>query len=318
MFFVSSLSGQSIHKEQFVSMGVSFEITLVAHNSAQAENYFNIGKKEINRIENLISSWNPRSQTSQVNLSAGSRGVMVDAELFSLIQRAQTISALTDGAFDITFAAIDPIWAFDGQEKTMPEETVLKASIAKIGYSKIQLDSGSNKVYLPIEGMKIGFGAIGKGYAADRVKKLLKSYGVTSGVINASGDIAAWGAQPDGTPWQIGLVNPMKENKVFAWFPIKDSAVVTSGDYKKYVMIDGERYGHILNPKTGIPSKGLVSVTVFAPKAEMADGLATALFVMGHETGIHLVNQLPEVDALMIDTSGQIFTTKNITIDALD
>lgn len=301
-----------------MSMGVDFELIVVAQSQDEAQAYFSLGQSEITRIEELISSWMPSSQTSEVNRNAGIKKVTVQEELFSLIQRAQAISALTEGAFDISYAAIDPLWKFDGKEKQMPSPMELAASVEKIGFNRVQLDAQNQTVYLPVRGMKIGFGAIGKGYAADRVKTLLQQAGVQSGLVNASGDISAWGRQPDNTPWQIGLVNPLKKNKVFAWFPIEENAVVTSGDYEKFVTIDGHRYGHIINPKTGIPSKGVISTTVFAPKAELADALATALFVLGTENGLHLANQLPEVEAMIIDASGHIHTTKNIDFDALD
>ena len=318
IFSVQCLLGQKIYQQSFVCMGVDFEMSVVSTNEEEANRFIDLGKREIDRIERLISSWDPSSQTSAVNKQAGRNAVAVDTELFLLIQRAVGISRLTDGAFDLTYAAIDPLWVFDGQEKSMPKKEVLDASVAAIGFQKLVLNKDKNTVFLPEEGMKIGFGAIGKGYAADRVKALLQAAGLKAGLINASGDIAAWGTQPDGQPWQIGLINPMKKDKVFAWFPINGQAVVTSGDYEKYVTIEGERYGHIINPRTGLPSKGVVSATVFAPKAELADALATALFVMGPESGLHLANQLPDVEALMIDASGHILSTKNIVVDALE
>ena len=118
-----------------------------------------------------------------------------------------------------------------------------------------------------------------------------------------------------GQPWQVGLVNPKNKNKVFAWFPINDRAVVTSGDYERYLLMDGKRYGHIINPKTGYPAQGVISCTVFAPKAELADALATALFVLGIENGLYFVNQLPEIDAILIDDGGKLHASKNIEVD---
>ncbi|MEL0301335.1 MAG: FAD:protein FMN transferase, partial [Flavobacteriaceae bacterium] len=155
-------------------------------------------------------------------------------------------------------------------------------------FDKIVFDPIESSIYLPLQGMKIGFGAIGKGYAADRVKSLLQKQGVTAGIVNASGDMSAWGVQPNGKPWQVGLVNP-KSN--------------------------GKRYGHIINPKTGFPSQGVISCTVFASKAELADALSTALFVMGVETGIDFINQLDQVEAIMIDDAGKVYTSKNIKTD---
>ena len=166
-----------------------------------------------------------------------------------------------------------------------------------------------------VSGMKIGFGAIGKGYAADRAKQLLVARGVVGGIINASGDMNTWGTQPDGSPWTIGVINPMNKEKVFSWFSLEHNAVVTSGNYEKFVRIGGKRYSHIIDPRTGIPSNGIISCTIFATKAELADALATATFVMGVESGLFLIDQLPNTEAILIDDEGIIYVSKNIQIE---
>ena len=163
--------------------------------------------------------------------------------------------------------------------------------------------------------MKIGFGAIGKGYAADRAKQLLEASGVEGGIINASGDMNTWGTQPDGSPWTIGVINPMNKEKVFSWFSLEHKAVVTSGNYEKFIRINGKRYSHIIDPRTGIPSNGIISCTIFASKAELADALATATFVMGVESGLFLIDQLPNTEAILIDDEGMIHRSKNIQIE---
>jgi thiamine biosynthesis lipoprotein len=163
--------------------------------------------------------------------------------------------------------------------------------------------------------MKIGFGAIGKGYAADRAKALLMEKGVIAGIINASGDMNTWGKQPNGKEWTIAITNPFNKNKVFALLPINEGAVVTSGNYEKFVTFNGVRYTHIINPKTGYPATGIISATVFAPKAELADALATSVFVMGKEVGLNRINQLPKVECIMIDDQGNIFTSENIKLE---
>jgi thiamine biosynthesis lipoprotein len=165
--------------------------------------------------------------------------------------------------------------------------------------------------------MKIGFGAIGKGYAADKAKDLLISKGIVSGIINASGDMNTWGKQPNGNEWKVAITNPMDKNKVFALLPITNGAVVTSGNYEKYVIFNGKRYTHIIDPRTGYPSTGIMSVTVFAPRAELADALATSVFVMGKEAGLDRINQLPKIECIIIDDKGNISKSKNIEIDKL-
>ncbi len=298
-------------------MGSRFEITVVANDSITAKGHIDTAVGEISRIEQLISSWDPASQTSEINRNAGNKPVKVDEELYQLIARAIGISKLTDGAFDITYASMDNIWRFDGSMIQMPSEEMIKKSVAKVGYQNLVLDEQNRSVFLKNPGMKIGFGAIGKGYAADRAKALLIEKGVVSGIINASGDMNTWGKQRLGEPWKVAITNPLDKNKAFALLPITDGAVVTSGNYEKFVTLNNKRYSHIIDPRTGYPSSGIVSVTVFAKKAELADALATSVFVMGKETGLNRINQLPKVECIIIDDKGNITKSTNIAIDKL-
>jgi thiamine biosynthesis lipoprotein len=298
-------------------MGSRFDITVVANDSVQGNQYIDTALAEISRIEKLISSWDGNSQTSKINRNAGIKPVKVDSELVELIERAIGISKLTDGAFDISYASMDNIWKFDGSMTTMPSEEEITASVSKVGYQNIILNKENSTVFLKSEGMKIGFGAIGKGYAADKAKDLLISKGVPSGIINASGDMNTWGKQPNGKEWKVAITNPIDKNKVFALLPITNGAVVTSGNYEKFVNFNGTRYSHIIDPRTGYPSTGIISVTVFAPKAELADALATSVFVMGKEAGLDRVNQLPKIECIIIDDKGNITKSKNIEIDKL-
>lgn len=311
----TGLSSQAIFNRTMKLMGSRFDVTVVASDSVQADVYIDLAVKEISRIEKLISSWDPASETSQINRNAGKEPVQVDKELFDLIKRSMAISRLTDGAFDITYASMDKIWKFDGSMTEMPSEEAIKNSVARVGFEKIILDEANHSVFLPEEGMKIAFGAIGKGYAADKAKKLLSDYGVTAGIINASGDMNTWGNQPDGEDWKVAITNPMDKGKAFALVPLKQGAVVTSGDYEKYVVFNGIRYTHIIDPKTGYPAHGIISSTVFAPSAELADALATSLFVMGVDVGIARINQLPHVECILIDEDGNIHTSDNININ---
>ncbi len=296
-------------------MGSRFDITVVDQDSIKAEQYVDIAIEEISRIERLISSWDPNSQTSAINKNAGIRPVVVDDELFQLIKRAIVISKLTDGAFDITYASMDNIWKFDGSMKEMPSKESMEQSVRLIGYQHIVLNEEERSVFLEKKGMKIGFGAIGKGYAADKTKQLLISKGVSSGIINASGDLTTWGNQPSGEAWKVAITNPMNKEVAFGTFPIVNSSVVTSGDYEKYVLFNDIRYSHIINPKTGLPATGIISATVFAPSAELADALATASFVMGIDTAIDRINQISNVDCLLVDDQGNLHQSNNIKIN---
>lgn len=316
--FLLSLNAlaEDIYKRTLKLMGSRFEITVIAGNKAEADEYIDLAVTEIVRIEKLISSWDPNSQTSEINRNAGLKAVTVNRELFSLIQRAIKISEITDGAFDISYASMDRIWKFDGSMNEMPSEEEIKASVAKVGFKNILLDEKNSTVFLKKSGMKIGFGAIGKGYAADKAKDLLLSKGVPGGIINASGDMNTWGKQPDGREWMVALTNPLNKDQAFALLPIREGAVVTSGDYEKFVQFNGVRYSHIINPKTGYPATGIISVSVFAPKAELADALATSVFVLGKNVGLNRIDQLPQVECIIIEANGNIITSKNIKINS--
>ena len=312
--FPGIAQNQNTYKRTLKLMGSRFDITVVADSGTQADSYIDLAVGEISRIEKLISSWDPSSETSAINTNAGIAPVRVSRELFELIERAQKISMLTDGAFDITYASMDKIWKFDGSMKEMPDSATIARSVARVGYQNIILNREDHTVFLPQPGMKIGFGAIGKGYAADQARQLLESKGVAGGIINASGDLTAWGDQPNGAPWKVAITNPMDKHKSFGLLPVQEGAVVTSGNYEKFVSFNGIRYAHIIDPRTGYPATGILSVTIFAPKAELADALATAVFVMGTDTGLDRINQLPGIECIIVDDKGNLYKSEHLEI----
>nr|WP_297786190.1 FAD:protein FMN transferase [uncultured Allomuricauda sp.] len=302
-------------KKTLKLMGTRFEITVVAPN--EEIGYINIDEavSEIERIENIISSWNEKSETSRINKNAGISPVKVSRELFNLIERSIKISEITDGAFDITYASMDNIWKFDGTMDKVPSEAEIEKSVSKVGFKKIQLDTENHTVYLSEKGMKIGFGAIGKGYAADRAKDLLVSKDVKGGIINASGDLTTWGTKVTGEKWLVGIANPLSKDKVFSWLPVVESSVATSGNYEKYITLNGEKYSHIIDPRTGYPTKGINSVSIFAKQAELCDALATAVFTMGRDVGLHMINQIDGVEAVVVDSENKVHKSSGIMFD---
>lgn len=305
---------QITHKKKYALLGSPFEITVVAKDTIEGNFYVNVAVNEVKRIENLISDWIPTTQISQVNQNAGIVPIKVNNEVFELVERALKISKLTDGAFDISYASMDKIWKFDGSMKEMPSPEAIKKSVERIGYEKIILDTKNKTIFLKDAGMKLGLGGIGQGYIADKVKEVLQAKGCTAGIVNVSGDINTWGSQIDGKPWTVGIVNPVNKNKVFATFPMIDSAVETSGSYEKYVTFNNIRYSHIIDPRSGYPATGVVSVSVFAKQTEIADALATGVFVLGVEVGLNLINQLKGIECIIVDDKGKIFTSKGIDI----
>lgn len=318
-FFLSSGFAQekklvTVHKAMEL-MGTRFDITVVSGNEDLG--YINIEEAtaEILRIENMISAWNPDSETSLINKNAGIKPVKVSLELYMLIERAKQISEITDGAFDITFASMDDIWKFDGSMKNMPSPEDIRESIKNVGYEKIILNPIERTVYLSQKGMKISFGAIGKGYAADKAKEFLVSKQVLGGIINAAGDLTTWGTKATGEKWLIGIANPLSDEKIFSWLPVVESSVATSGNSEKYVTFDGVKYSHIINPRTGYPSTGINSVSVFAKSAELCDALATAVYIMGKEDGLALINQLGVTEVILIDADNKVYKSSGILLN---
>ena len=297
-------------------MGSRFEVHVVSENKETAEQYIQMAIHEIQRIEQLISSWDKKSETTRINQSAGKQPVVVNKELFQLIKRCVNISELTQGAFDITVASLIPIWKFDGSLKQLPAPEEVKKKHLLVDYKKIILNEEQQTVFLTKQDMKIGFGAIGKGYAAQKAKQLLQEKKLKNGLINAGGDLTAWGNQANGKPWTIAISDPENKARTYAWLNVSNTSVVTSGDYEKFSFIDGKRYSHILNPKTGYPSNSpLRSVTIVCSNAELADALATSVFVLGEKLGMTLINKLEGVEGLLITQDKRTLSSKKLKLN---
>ena len=300
-------------------MGNRFDLAVVGSNELDARAALEKAVFEIQRIEQLLSTYRPDSQTNQINEMAGISPVIVDAEVFELIQRAQRISDLTQGAFDLTYGSMDKsLWNFDQKMTQLPSPELAKKSVQLIDYQQVELDIHNKSIFLKKKGMRLGFGGIGKGYAADRAKALLVSLGFQHGLVNASGDLCAWGNKENGKPWSIGVVHPDQSDQIIAHFDLKNSSVATSGNYEKFVVIDGKKYSHTIDPNTGYPIQGIKSVTVFAPFAELADALTTPIAVMGVSIGLDLINQIPGLGCVVIDDDNQVFYSESIKRQQLE
>lgn len=307
-----SATAQVSRKRAVKLMGSRFDITIIATDSLTAEQNIDAVIAEVTRIENLISDWRPDTQISQVNKNAGIAPVRVDPEVFALTERALHFSHITNGAFDISFAAMDRIWKFDGSMTAMPSPEAIRKSVEKVGYQHILLDKEKSTIFLDRKGMKIGFGALGEGYATDRCRDMMLAKGIKAGIVNGSGDMSTWGKQPDGSNWTIGITNPLRNDTIFAVVPLRQSAVVTSGSYEKFVMFNGKRYAHIINPRTGYPATGVSSVTVFGPSAETANGFSTSLMVLGKDAGLKLIRKYPRYNYILITDEGRIFSSPGL------
>ena len=304
-----------VFKRSCKLMGNHFEISVVTDNEQWGNEKINIGVSEIQRIERLLTTFSDDSETNLVNRNAGILPVEVSRETFDLIQRSMRISAITQGAFDITYGSIDKrLWNFDQNMTSLPDKETAKKMVRLINYRNIVLDQEKGTVYLKEKGMRIGFGGIGKGYAAERAKQVMRQAGVESGVVNASGDLTTWGVQPDGKEWTVGIANPNANGQVFSYMSISGMAVATSGNYEKYVMINGKKYSHTIDPRTGLPVSGIKSVTIITTNAEIADAMATPVMIMGIETGLDMINQIKDIEAVIIDDNDRVYTSKKIHI----
>lgn len=303
------------HKQAMKLMGNCFQITAVHEDAAFANDCIIKAVDEIKRIERLLTTFRDSSETAMINANAGIQPVKVSPEVYDLIERSVKISHLTQGAFDITYGGIDKsLWNFDTTMTALPDAATAKQRVKLVNYRNIVLDKAAQAVYLKKEGMRIGFGGIGKGYAAERAKLVMQQCGIRSGIVNASGDLTAWGYQPDGEPWTIGIANPNVAQELFSYLNITNMAVATSGNYEKFVMIDGRKYSHTIDPKTGLPVCGIKSVTIISSNAEIADAMATPVMIMGIRTGLDLVNQMKGVACIIVDEDNKIYTSKNVTL----
>ncbi len=304
-----------IYRVAELLMGNQFHIGAVSSYEELANHALNEAVKEIKRIEEKLSTYKEHSETNLINKNAGITPVEVSEETIALIERALKISELTQGAFDISYGGLDKkFWNFDKEMKVLPLIEDAKKAVLLINYRNIEINKSDSTVFLKEKGMQIGFGGIGKGYAADMAKKVMTSMGISSGVVNASGDMTVWGLKPEGEKWSIAIAHPLYQNSFFSKMELSDQSVATSGNYEKYVMIGGEKYSHTIDPKTGMPIRGIKSITTICPYAEFADAIATPIMVMGIEKGLNLVNQINGLECIIFDDEDKIYVSNNINI----
>ncbi|MFD0795614.1 FAD:protein FMN transferase [Mucilaginibacter litoreus] len=287
-------------------MGAEFEFSLVTDNPAWALQRIESAVKEITRIEKLLSTFNEESSVNNINRNASVKPVRVDVETFKLIDRALQVSALTHGTFDIAYAI--PATDEDGDVIAIAPVRTLKKEISLTNYTNIVLDHAAQTVFLKDKNMRIGFSAVGRGYAADRAKYVMQMEGVSSGVINAGGDLLAWGLQPGNAPWTIGAADSSKADSIFANVEISNMAIATS--YNAGITI---KKGDI-NPVTGFPVSNIRSVSIIAPTAELALAMTQTVFSTGINTGLYLINKLNQIACIAVDDHERVYSSKDIKL----
>ena len=303
-------------KRVLLLMGTRFEIGATAKSELAAQRAVDTAIAEVRRIESVISSWDANSETSHVNRSAGGGLVEVSPELYGLLDRSLRISELTDYAFDIAAGGLMRLYRFGGQDTTLPTAAQRRGALAGTGRGQIVLEPQSPFVELRDRRTRIGFGGIGKGYAANRALARMRALeGVAGGVVNAAGDLAVFGrSSPTSSTWTIGIADPRDPARWLGSVSLERGAIVTSGDYEKYFTAGGVRYAHIVDPATALPTTGVRSATVVSADAEIADALATSLFVLGPTDGIALLDRLKGTEGLVVDSAGVVHTSRQLKL----
>lgn len=289
-------------------MGTAVQITVAHGSEQQAHAAMREALGEFQRVDDLMSSYRDGSAISKVNQGGSSMKVRVEEEVFLIIRDAVGVSAASGGAFDVTIWPVFQLWGFEAGGKLPPAEDIAKMS-NQVGYKRLILDESALSVGFSAEGMGLDLGAIAKGWAVDRAMEKLTARGIRSAIIDAGGDLRIVGARPGKDFWRIGVQHPREPGTLLLSFDLKDTAIVTSGDYERFFIADGIRYHHILDPATGWPARGCQSVTVLAPTAAEADACATAAFVLGPAKGLAFLRARPGVKGVIVGAAGELHWT---------
>jgi thiamine biosynthesis lipoprotein len=289
----------------FRAMATKHELQLDAPDERGARLAADAAIADVLGIEAKYSRYRDDSVTTAINRAAGGAPVAIDAETAALVRYAAQCHALSDGAFDITSGVLRRAWSFGAKPPKLPDPAAIDAALALIGWSRVEWDERSLR--LPDKGMEIDFGGIGKEYAADRAATLLAQHGIAHALVNLGGDVRALGAQPGGAPWRVGIVHPRAPGGVIGEVELADAAVATSGDYERYFEIEGRRYCHILDPRTGWPVDLWQSVSVVAPLCIVAGSCAT-IAMLRADADAFLSEQ--GLRYLLVDKKGRLATAR--------
>ncbi|MBI4815358.1 MAG: FAD:protein FMN transferase [Deltaproteobacteria bacterium] len=288
-------------------MGTELVVRVVLQKDSDqraAETAIDEVEVELRRLEALLSEWKPESVFGRLNAKP-TEPVEMPAEAFSLLERSLEWSRRSEGAFDPTFASLWGLWRFDPDDAgRIPTPAEAKARASLIDYRAVTLDREKRTVRMKPR-MKLGLGGIAKGYAVDRVVELLRRRSFENFFVKLGGELYLSGRRGD-RPWIAGIQDPRNRESYFATLALENSAFTTSGDYERFLIKDGVRYHHIIDPSTGYPARKSRAVTIVAPRAEDADALSTSVFVLGPEKGMALVKSIPGVEAVIVDSAGKV------------
>lgn len=309
LFLTGCTKARTVQKTETI-MGTDVTISVVAPAAQEGEAAIEAGMAELRRLDAMMSLYKDGSELTQVNLAAGKHPVRVSPEMIEIVQRAVEISRLSGGVFDITVGPLVVLWQMRLKENRVPSAAEIALARSRVGYQNIVIDEKASTIFLKKPGMIIDVGGM-KGYMADRVADLFRKRGIRDAVIAVAGDIWVMGRRDDGKPWRIGVQHPREPGKTMAVLSLSDKYITTSGDYERFVIKERKRYHHIIDPRTGKPSKGVISATLIGDKGAVVDPLAKAPFILGPEEGMKIVRKLG-VDAIIVDDQGRVFATDGI------
>ena len=284
-------------------MGTRVSVELWDEDEAHGRELVALVMEEYRRIDRAMSTYKPDSEISQVNARAATGPVTISAELYSLLERSIDLSEASGGAFDITYESVGYLYDFRARQR--PSDAEIGEHLAAVDYRHVVLDREHSTVRFTAEGVRINLGGIAKGYAVQRASELLRAEGVLHAILNAGGDTRVIGDRL-GEPWIVGIRHPRLEDEVFTRMPLVDEAISTSGDYERYFEENGHRYHHIINPATGMPTEGILTVSVIGPDGTLTDGLDTAIFVLGAEDGLELIARYPDYETIIVESNGKV------------
>ncbi|MDP2689621.1 MAG: FAD:protein FMN transferase [Deltaproteobacteria bacterium] len=288
-------------------MGTLVQITLMEGDESSYEAAANAAFDEISRLEGLLSSYRPESDVSRVSNAAGEKAVRVSPEVMEVIEEALMIARLSGGAFDPTVGALARAWGYSGEKGRVPAKEEVEKLLPLVDYTAVKVDAKGGTVMLAKKGMVLNLGGVAKGYIVKKAVEVLKARGMRRGIIHAGGDMTVFQTGEE-KPFIIGIQHP-REKKLLGEMLVNNGAVATSGDYERFFEKDGVRYHHILDPATGFPARKSRSATVTSVNPTQADALSTAVFVMGPEKGMELIESLDKVEGVLVDGRGKVFTS---------
>jgi thiamine biosynthesis lipoprotein len=291
-------------------MGTDITITVVARSSEEGEAAIDAGMAELRRLDAMMSLYKDDSEITKVNLAAGKSPVKVSPEMIEVVQDAAAVSTLSGGVFDITIGPLAVLWQMRLKEGRVPTDKEIARIRPLVNYRNIVVDKKASTIFLKKPGMIMDLGGM-KGYMADRVKELFKKRGIKDAVIAVAGDIWVLGCREDGKPWRIGVQHPREQDKTLAILDLSDKYISTSGDYERFVIREKKRYHHIIDPRTGKPSTGVISATLIGDQGALIDPLAKAPFILGAAEGMKIVKKVG-ADAIIVDEQGKIHMTDGI------